>query len=348
MASKRSSTFRDAEQLRQAALKRNSALFSERARADGVARTRFGPIAYGHLLPAGSEQENLVPEYRRELIALFQKLGIVWHLGTASAPGANLLSSQVCAANFLAPFIRDADLAASWLAPLLPDFSEVLPIENVDGPLYLTFEYIGQDDYLGELKDPTRRRTRGRHYTSTDAAVCYRRLDGTAQIVLIEWKYTECYGATSLAVSKSGTDRREIYRDIANAEWCPISAERYEAVFHEPFYQLFRQQALAAAMQRTRDQGVDRVTVLHISPAANTELHRVTSPSLRALGTDVFEVWKSVLRNAGDFTSIDTAAAFRPFLASCPERLNGWYDYISHRYARLLSPAPRIASDTHR
>lgn len=341
MSSERSSTFRETEKKRQAGLKRGSTLFTERARADGIAHTRLGPVAYGHFLPAGSEDENLAPAYRREIIALFDRLGIVWHLGTTSGPGANLLSSQVCAANFLAPFVRDAELTATWLASLLPDFWEILPIEDSDGPLYLTFEYIGLQDYLGELKDSTRRRTRGRHYTSADAAVRYRRSDGSVAIVLIEWKYTECYGSTSLAISKSGTDRREIYRAIANAQWCPISPDRYDAVFHEPLYQLFRQQSLAAAIQRRRDvEGADRVTVLHISPAANRELHRVTSPSLHALGTDVFEVWKSVLRNPTDFSSIDTAAVFQPFLTSRPSRLNGWHEYLSQRYASLLRPVP--------
>ena len=51
---------------------------------------------------------------------------------------------------------------------------------------YVTFEWIGQDNYLGEKVPRTGKRTRGANCTSADAALLFERTDGTRQIVLID------------------------------------------------------------------------------------------------------------------------------------------------------------------
>ncbi len=73
----------------------------------------------------------------------------------------------------------------------------------------------------------------------------FERTDGKRQIVLIEWKYTESYGGTSLKIAKSGTDRTTIYKALFKRDDCPINKELlpdFDSLFYEPFYQFVRQQ----------------------------------------------------------------------------------------------------------
>lgn len=66
----------------------------------------------------------------------------------------------------------------------------MLPMEEGEFPdRYVSFEWIGHEDYLKEKKSKDGRRTRGANCTSADAAVMFDREDGLRQIVLIEWKY---------------------------------------------------------------------------------------------------------------------------------------------------------------
>jgi Restriction Endonuclease associating with ARP len=87
---------------------------------------------------------------------------------------------------------------------------------------------------------------------------------------------------------------------------------KLEDFFYEPFYQLLRQQMLAFQMQEARDNGTDRVRVLHITPAGNRALKKVTPPALRRFGHNAFEVWKSLLVLPDDFVSRSTESLFTP------------------------------------
>jgi hypothetical protein len=51
---------------------------------------------------------------------------------------------------------------------------------------YVTFEWIGLANYLGERVPRTGERTRGANCTSADAMVQVERADGTRQIILID------------------------------------------------------------------------------------------------------------------------------------------------------------------
>lgn len=59
----------------------------------------------------------------------------------------------------------------------------MLPVENRQ---YVAFEWIGQENYLGERISRNGRRTRGANFTSADAAVLFERSDKKRQMVLIE------------------------------------------------------------------------------------------------------------------------------------------------------------------
>lgn len=131
----------------------------------------------------------------------------------------------------------------------------MLPVEN---GYFVSFEWIGAKNYLGEKISRNGKRTRGANFTSADAIVAFRRRDGSRHVVLIEWKYTESYSSHSLKYAKSGTDRTEIYRHLFEQEDCPIDKNllpSFDALFYEPFYQLMRQQFLAHEMDRTYAKG---------------------------------------------------------------------------------------------
>jgi hypothetical protein len=48
-------------------------------------------------------------------------------------------------------------------------------------------------------------------------------------------------------------------------------------------------------MERARELGADKVSLLHIAPAHNRDFRRVTSPSLIPLGDSAIGVWKARL-----------------------------------------------------
>jgi hypothetical protein len=64
--------------------------------------------------------------------------------------------------------------------------TEVLEIEP---GRYLTFEYIGPEDFFNEASNGVR--VRGAHCTSVDAAFLHRTAGDVVELVLVEWKYTE-------------------------------------------------------------------------------------------------------------------------------------------------------------
>jgi hypothetical protein len=146
----------------------------------------------------------------------------------------------------------------------------MLPVEDIGR--YVAFEWIGQQNYLREKLPRHGKRTRGANFTSADAAVRFENEDGTKQIALIEWKYTESYSSSSYRVARSGTDRTAIYRHLYSRADFPLDKALlpdFGALFYEPFYQLFRQQALANEMELAGELDADIVSVLHIAPAHN-------------------------------------------------------------------------------
>ena len=167
----------------------------------------------------------------------------------------------------------------------------------------------------------------------------FRRQDGTRQIVLIEWKYTESYSRTWLGIAKkSGTDRREIYRHWYDSPCCPLEKDKapdFSDLFYEPFYQFLRQQLLAHEMEQARELGCELVAVLHVAPESNRDFHKVTSPGLQPLGDSSIEVWKGLVRPGERFLSVSTEALFGDFPVDIHPELADWRRYISERYPWL-------------
>ncbi len=207
---------------------------------------------------------------------------------------------------------------------------------------YVSFEWIGEKNYLGEIISRNSKRTRGANFTSADAAVMFTHANGQRQIVLIEWKYTESYGGTFLKVAKSGKDRTTIYAHLYNRVDCPLNKTlllNFDDLFYEPFDQLMRQQFLANEMEKARELGADIASVLHIAPAHNSAFRRITSPALRPFGESVIDVWKKLVRTPDRFTSVSTEQLFSKLPI---ERLGltKWWEYVSTRYAWLNDGTP--------
>ena len=233
--------FKETEKRRLSQFKIYHDSFSDQAKVDGQYRGITRPFC----LPREFSEENLFPEIRDLAVERFKISSIKWHDGVGSKPSNHLCDSQVSCVNFLMPFYNKPESLAELLAPHFPNMSYMMPIEN---EWFISFEWIGEENYLQERTPQSGKRTRGANCTSTDAAVMFMRSDHKQQIVLIEWKYTESYGSNPLAVSKSGTDRLSIYQPIFSDENCPLDKSilpGFESLFYEPFYQLMRQQFLA-------------------------------------------------------------------------------------------------------
>jgi hypothetical protein len=291
----------------------------------------------GYRLKATHRQLNLAPSIRNAVDAYFgSPRNIEWH--THANHG---LSSQVCCLNFMLPLavsptVLGQIVGSALNLPLLT----MLPVEDGPNgrPYYVGFEWIGRDNYLGEWPTDGKAK-RGAHVTSSDAFVRFK-YKGHVQALLIEWKYTEKYGQP---LDPGGNDeRKRRYNDKVFAPNGPIKADlglKVEDFFWEPFYQMMRQQMLAWRMERAREDGADRVSVLHISPSANRSLHKVTAPALRRFGADAFDVFRRLLVQPDNFVSRTAEEVFNPTIQinhADPETA-AWSEYLRNRYSFLAS-----------
>lgn len=323
--------FLESEKPKQAEFKVTSPYFSEAARPDGIYKGKARPFC----LPLDHAEENLFYEIQPTAPTYFASRSIKWHDGQNGKPSNHLCDSQVCCVNFLFPFADKPKALADLLRPIFSSLREMLPIE--DG-YYVSFEWIGQKNYLGEKISRNGQRTRGANFTSADAIVMFERTDGKRQIVLIEWKYTESYGRTFLKIAKSGTDRTVIYKPLFNRDDCPFNKAMlsdFDSLFYEPFYQLMRQQFLAHEMEKAQELGADVVSVLHIAPLHNTDFHKVTSVRLEGIGQTAMDVWKKPTCHTERFSSVSTEQLFGNVSVEQMPEMRTWLEYIGRRYSWL-------------
>ena len=325
--------FRKVERPRQASFKKTSPYFSDSARADGLSHGKPRPFC----LPLECTEENLFSEIRSSVTAYFGREEIKWHGGRQRRPSNHMCDSQVCCVNFLLPFADKPEALVELLRPVFPDMRRILPME--DSEQYVSHEWIGLENYLGERLPRHGKRTRGALFTSADAAVMFERADGLRQIALIEWKYTEAYYKSFIRFArKSGTDRLAIYAHLLNRDDCPLYKESLpslDALFYDPFDQLMRQQLLAHEMEKAQELGAQVVSVLHIAPTHNVDLPRVTSPALQHLGNTMIEVWTRLVRRPDRFASKSTEALFGRFPVERFPELACWWEYVTARYSWL-------------
>lgn len=251
------------------------------------------------------------------------------------------LSSQVCCLNFLGPLARQPELLSRVIGGALGiNPPRMLSIEEGPGGRlwFVGFEWVGRANYLSEWSKGASSATRGKNATSADAVVRFES-HGQIETLLIEWKYTEKYGAP---LRPDGNATRMLrYSDKIFAPNGPVRADlglKLEDFFWEPFYQLLRQQMLAWQMGLAHEDGADRVRVLHISPRGNRALHKVTSPALRRLGDDVFQVFRSVLSHSDEFINRTTDEVFGKLVMAEHNEpaVREWSEYLRDRYAGLI------------
>lgn len=323
--------FLDTEKNNQVLFKQSSPSLSTEARFDGVYKEKPRPFC----LPLDCAMENLPPAIRENAVNFFAAHKIKWHDGQNGNPSNHLCDSQVCCVNFLFPFADQPLALKELLRPIFPGVDEMLPVE--DGK-YVSFEWIGERNYLGEKISRNGKRSRGANFTSADAIVRFRDLYGKVHVLLIEWKYTESYSPVFLAIAKSGTSRVAIYQPLYDAVDSPIDKSKvpgFETLFFEPFYQFMRQQMLANEMEKAKELDADIVSVLHIAPAHNHDFKRITSEKLKALGKTATGVWTTVVKN-NRFLSVSTEELFGLDRLEKLPGINTHIEYLSTRYRTIF------------
>ncbi len=325
------SRFLEEEKLKQYHYKVTSPSLSPGAKFDGFYKSKKRSFC----LPVDFAAENLSISIRETAINFFRDRDIKWHDGQNGNPSNHLCDSQVCCVNFLFPFSDKPQSLKALLRPVFPDLLEMLPVECGK---YVSFEWIGEQNYLGERVTRNGKRSRGANFTSADAIVSFLRSDNKQQIVLIEWKYTESYSPSPLMVAKSGTNRVKIYQHLYDKPESPIKKDfipSFDALFYEPFYQFMRQQFLASEMEKAREMDSDIVTVLHIAPKHNIDFRRITSESLKHLGASSTEVWSSLVEDQR-FKSVNTESLFGGYQQISDPELDENFNYLRKRYETLF------------
>jgi hypothetical protein len=325
--------FLKSEKPKQTAFKTTSSYFSDSAREDGIYKSHSYPFC----IPRQFAEENLYPGIRQSITDYFSRNKIKWHDGQDRRPSNHMCDSQVCCANFLFPFADQPTALTALLKPIYLSIQEMLVIED---DLFVAFEWIGKKNYLGEKISRNGQRTRGANFTSADAAVMFRNIDGSKQIALIEWKYTESYYPTWLKYAASGTDRTTIYQHLYDSKDCPLNKDLipdFDSLFFEPFYQFMRQQFLAHEMEKAHELGADRVSLLHLSPAHNHDFSRITSPDLRPLEITATRVWGRLVKIPGRFFAEYTENLFSRFPVEQFPEMEKWWNYIAARYKWVLA-----------
>jgi hypothetical protein len=293
---------------------------------------RPGGMFYDFCLPPALAEHTLLPEVRATALALFAELGIPWHASVDGGPSNHLLSSQVQCVNALTQMASDPTRLVRAFGELL-GIAEVLEIES---GRYLTFEYIGPEDFFGE--SPKVNRIRGAHCTSVDAAFLHRGVDGVVELVLVEWKYTESYQVRPPDPVKDEIRYKRYGEAVADPEG-PVRADllSFEDLLDEPFYQLVRQQLLAHALEKSSAEGASRVRVLHVLPHRNEAYQlSLARPEQRVLGESVNEVWQKLLRHTDRFISIDSQVFLDADITS-REYVLRYADGIIHDEQELLT-----------
>lgn len=305
-------TFRDAERDSAARWKQTTLDLPDAARApasylsDGRAR---GP-ARDFCLPTAYAAHNLLPDVRDDALRLFAELGIPWHDGIDGGPGNHLLSSQVQCANALQSLVSDPAAIIAAFGFVL-DIAEVTEVEP---GRFLTFEFIGPTDYFGEGHGGVR--VRGTHCTSVDAAFAYRTSQGVEELALVEWKFAEEYDRRRRVEPAKHAVRLARYGD--DFEHGPLRADliAFKDMLDDPFYQLMRQQFLAARLEADPLVPAEVVRVVHVHPAANVAYQQSLKLAHRALGDSVDEVWAQLLRQPDRYVWLDPKVFLDPAVTS--------------------------------
>ena len=299
--------------------KHRSSALPDQARGRGSVRGWGGTYDVDYAVPAAYAHHNLLPEVREASLALFEVQEIVWHQSIDGGPSNHLRSSQVQCVNALGQMMTDPDRITRAFGGVL-DIASVRDLGVIDPAekaRFLTFEFVGLHDYFGEGRAGVL--TRGSQSTSVDAAFAYVDGDGRDALALVEWKFTETYPHPDGAADRKVATRLKRYAEALQRPDGPIAVEGIDIpeLFHEPIYQLVRQQLLASELERDERVKAGRVSVVHVLSPDNTAYQgSYISPGLRDRGDSVDEVWQSLLRRSEAFAKLDPAVFLDPAVTS--------------------------------
>jgi hypothetical protein len=267
---------------------------------------------------------SLYPPFREGVLRYYNSYSIAWW-GGSDGPTDSPISSQVACINHLEPARLNHQVAIQLARRYVPGAVEVLPIEGG----FLAYEWVGMNSYLKERGWSVK--SRGKNITSVDALMAVKRNDGQVSLIVIEWKYTECYSGKCLAISDKGTQRIEIYRSLLEEPECPIRLGDHKRLFFDPYYQLMRQTLLAWQMIRHREFGATNWVHVHVAPKANVQLlETITSPQLSEFKT-MERAWKSVLVDPGKYRLVSPHELLTSIeLTSDTDR---WLAWLAERYS---------------
>jgi hypothetical protein len=336
-------------------LRGNLVFGSEAGRMGGT----YNKIKRPFCLPDRLSTYNLHKSIRQDAIDYFIDRRIPWHDGQPNVdpetgrriksgnPSNHVCCSQSQCVNALYPFRRDPDALKRLLSNFGFDVAECLPIlaDHGEQDAFVGFEWIGVHNYLMEYQGgrPARcdERSRGANFTSADFIFRFKNANGKIHVILGEWKYTEDYRNTkSKALGSSGATRLSIYKPLINNSGMRMGRRiKLNDLLYEPFYQMMRLQLLSAAMEKpvpgenSGEMNADIISVLHVSPSANEGLRKtVTSPALRSVGNDIYDVWDQIapkerFHHIDSDTLIDLAIS-----ENKPTGWDNWAQWMRRRY----------------
>ena len=248
-----------------------------------------------------------------------------------------MASSQIFCVNFWYPIKEDIELLTALIKSIDPNVEGVVEINSIgikgDQRLasFVEFEWVGSSTTLER-----KAYTRGAKATSIDAFVIGV-LKGKRIGFFFEWKMVEEYRGDDLGEGRSGTRRRNTYKQYLEVPECLFSREiPLDAVLYEPFYQIFRMGLLGQKMIYA-DKELDQVYVILVYPQGNLAYsERITSPWLR----DKFSSDKTVSKIASHFfikpvvfKSVYVDEMWGTIMDyGVSTKYNEWVEYMDERY----------------
>jgi len=298
---------------------------------------------YPHILPQDLWFLNMWEGVCFKAVKYFDKSQIRWH-----AQKHNLLSSQILCINLFFPLREHPELLKLWLSSRLADVEEVTDLD---------FEYIGPDD----PQEPSGYRnyfneegSRGQNRTSADVAVTWRNSEGSKNLLLLEFKFTEAnFGVCSRYPnmdSKRCLSSREVVRSprtkcyraqVGRHYWDYISAGnspfRQELLtaegycpFRYDFYQLMRNQLLAHCIQTDPKEHYNKVDFSIMYHTDNDRLMIMSRPFNKE--KDPLKAWQKLLSYPDTFHVFTIQGLLEVVGGNLPSNLVDWRKYLEQKY----------------
>ncbi len=284
---------------------------------------------YSWALPIEFASENLQPSIRDNAIAYFKRNHIIWHLAAQmDGPTNHLCSSQVMAVNCLFPFMYEPDDLKIFLSPIFPDIHRILPIEAANQ--YISFEFIGPKNYLGEDPKIGSYRHRGLGNTSIDFAILIKTTQSRIRMVLGEFKFVESYSRSNIRFRPDRTDRLQTYNRFLNDPNCPIDISKLHSLddlFYEPVYQATRHLLMGREIQKYHPE-IDEFVNLHLRSSRNRAILKRPTRELPEADT-VYDSIRLLLRNPSHLIDATHEDLFQEYFTN-KDRKD--YAYLSSRY----------------